>query len=72
MKSTDIIHQIARETGVTPGEAADCLDEVVSSILKRLKNHGQANFAGLGRFKLDVQGSPIFTQTRHGRSHDQH
>lgn len=70
MKSTDIINQLVRETGVTPGEAADRLDEVVSSIVKRLRNSGRANFPGLGRFALDLQGSPTFTQAPPRRSHD--
>lgn len=61
MKDTDIIRQIALETGVTPGEAADQLDEVVSSILKRLKHGGNANFPGLGRLTRDLKGTLSFT-----------
>ncbi len=68
MKKTDIAQQIARETGVTPGEAADQVDEVVSSILKKLKNGQSANLPGLGRFRRDVQGGLKFTQASRRRS----
>jgi len=63
MKKSDIAQQIARETGVTPGEAADQLDDVVSSILKTLKKGRTANLPGLGRLRKDVRGSVKFTET---------
>jgi nucleoid DNA-binding protein len=63
MKKSDIAQQIARETGVTQGEAADQLDEVVTSILRTLKKGRSANLPGLGRFRRDVKGGLQFTQT---------
>ncbi len=62
MKESDIVLQIARETGITQGEAADQLDEVVSSILRKLKKGRSANLPGLGRFRRDVKGGLQFTQ----------
>ena len=51
MKNTDIAQQIAREAGISQGEAADQLDEVITSILKTLKKGRYADLPGLGRFK---------------------
>jgi nucleoid DNA-binding protein len=64
MKNTDIAQQIARETGISHSEAADQLDEVITSILKTLKNGGSATLPGLGRFRRDIKGALRFTQTR--------
>jgi nucleoid DNA-binding protein len=69
MKKSDIAQQIARETGVTQGEAADQLDEVVSSILKTLKKGRSANLPGLGRLRRDVKGTVQFTQAPLRRPH---
>jgi nucleoid DNA-binding protein len=69
MKKSDIAQQIARETGVTQGEAADQLDEVVSSILKTLKKGRSANLPGLGRLRRDVKGTLQFTQAPTRRPH---
>jgi nucleoid DNA-binding protein len=63
MKKTDIADQIARETGVTQGEAADQLDEVITSILKTVKKGGSANIPGLGKFRRDLRGALRFTQS---------
>ena len=62
MKKSDIAQQIALETGVSQGEAADQLDEVVTSILRTLKKGRSANLPGLGRFRRDVKGILQFTQ----------
>jgi len=63
MKHSDIAQQMARETGISAAEAADQLDEVVTSILKALKKGRAADLPGLGRFRRDVKGSLRFTQT---------
>ena len=62
MKNTDIAKQIARETGISPGAAADQLDEVITSILKAVKKGGSANLPGFGRFRRDLKGELRFTQ----------
>jgi nucleoid DNA-binding protein len=69
MKNTDIAHQIAREAGISHGEAADQLDEVITSILKTLKKGGSANLPGLGRLRRDIKGGLRFTQTGSRGSH---
>lgn len=62
MKNTDLAQQIARETGISQGAAADQLDEVVTSILKSLKKGRSADLPGLGRFRRDINGGLRFTQ----------
>ena len=64
MKNTDIAQQIARETGISQGEAADQLDEVITAILKNLKKGRSADLPGLGRFRRGVKGGLQFTQTQ--------
>jgi nucleoid DNA-binding protein len=68
MKNTDIAQQIARETGISEGAAADQLDEVVTTILKSLKKGRSANLPGLGRFSRDLKGALRFTQSPVRRS----
>jgi nucleoid DNA-binding protein len=63
MKNTDLAEQIARETGLSHGQAADQLDEVISSILKTLKKGRSASLPGLGRFRRDINGALRFTKT---------
>ena len=65
MKNTDIAQQMARETGVSQGEAADQLDEVITTILKSLKKGGSANLPGLGSFRRDLKGGVRFTPAGH-------
>jgi nucleoid DNA-binding protein len=69
MKNKDIAEQIARETGISQGEAADQLDEVITSILKTLKKGRSANLPGLGRFRRDIKGGLQFTRTEPRGSH---
>jgi nucleoid DNA-binding protein len=66
MKNTDIAEQIARESGISQGEAADQLDEVITSILKNLKKGRPANLPGFGSFRRDVKGAVRFTRTTQG------
>jgi nucleoid DNA-binding protein len=63
MKNTDLAERLARETGVSQEQAADQLDEVISSILKTLKKGRSASLPGLGRFRRDIHGGLRFTET---------
>ena len=62
----DIAEQIARETGISPGEAADQVDDAITSILKTLKKGRSAHLPGLGRFRRDIKGGLRFIQTPEG------
>jgi nucleoid DNA-binding protein len=66
MRNTDLAQQIARQTGVSHAEAADQLDEVVTSILKTLKKGRSANLPGLGRLRRDLKGGLQFTEGHRG------
>ena len=70
MKKSDIAIEIARETGVTESEAADQVDEAVTSILKKLKKGRPASFPGLGSLRRDLKRGLHFTpaRTTHGKS----
>ena len=50
MQQEDLTRKIAEETGVTPAEAADELDAVVSRILDRLRRGKTASLGKLGVF----------------------
>jgi len=68
MRNTDIAHQIASESGISEGEAADQLDDVITSILRNLKKGRPADLPGFGRFRRDFQGCLQFTRTGTRRS----
>lgn len=64
MKKHDIAKQIARQSGVTPGEAADRLDRVVHEILTRLREGKAAHVPGLGHFRTGADGKVAFHRDR--------
>jgi nucleoid DNA-binding protein len=51
MKKPEIARKIARQAGLTQGEAADRLDLVVHDILTNLRRGKTAALPGLGRFR---------------------
>lgn len=60
MKKSNITRRLARQTGVSPAEAADRLDGVVHGILSQLKRHGEAELPGLGKLVMSPQGKVDF------------
>ena len=50
MQQEDLARKIAEETGVTPAEAADQLDSVVTRIIDRLRKGKTASLGNLGVF----------------------
>ena len=67
MKKPEIAKKIARESGVSPAEAADRLDRIVHQILTSLKKSGQASLPGLGRFTHGADGRVAFEPEREKR-----
>jgi nucleoid DNA-binding protein len=59
MKKPDVAKRLARRSGVTPAEAADQLDRMVSQILEDLRKGKDACLPGLGRF-LRAGGVLVF------------
>lgn len=51
MRKSDLTHRIARQTHVTPAEAADQLDRVIHDILVNLRKGEPAALPGLGEFR---------------------
>jgi nucleoid DNA-binding protein len=64
MKKHEIAKQMARQSGVTQGEAADRLDRVVHEILVRLREGKAARLPGLGRFRPGADGKVAFQRDR--------
>ena len=70
MRKPEIAKRLARQSGVTPAEAADQLDRVVHQILSKLRKGEEAPFPGLGRFTPGPAGSYRFEEEKrrkHGR-----
>ena len=68
MKKHEIARQLARQSGVTQGEAADRLDRVVHEILERLREGKAAHFPGLGHFRPGADGKVAFQKDRGKRN----
>jgi hypothetical protein len=51
---------MARQSGVTRGEAADRLDRVVREILEGLRKGKQPRLPGLGCFRAGADGRLVF------------
>ena len=62
MKKPEVARRIAREGGVTRGEAADQLDRLASDLLARLRRGEAAEIPGLGRFRRASGGRIRFDQ----------
>ena len=69
MRKPEIARKMARQAGVTEGEAADRLDRVVREILGRLRRGRGADLPGLGRLTTGSDGKVSFHREDGGR-HD--
>jgi nucleoid DNA-binding protein len=69
MRNPEIARRMARQAGVTKGEAADRLDQVVREILGRLRRGRGAELPGLGRLAVGRDGKVSFEKAE-GGGHD--
>ena len=60
MKKPDIARKMARQSGVTRGEAADRLDRMVQEILVGLRQGKETRLPGLGCFRPGTDGRLAF------------
>jgi nucleoid DNA-binding protein len=60
MKKREIARQLARQSGVSAGEAADRPDFAVREILSRLRQGKAAELPGVGTFSLKDDGQLAF------------
>ena len=60
MKKPEITKRIAKQAGVSEGEAADRLDRVVHQILSNLRKGKDTAFPGLGKFTNGPDGKIVF------------
>jgi nucleoid DNA-binding protein len=70
MKKPAIARRLARQTGVSNGEAADRLDRMVHQILSSLRKGKEPALPGLGRFTHSADGTVTFEreEKRRGES----
>jgi nucleoid DNA-binding protein len=69
MKKSEIAKRMARQAGVTEGEAADRVDRVVRQVLSRLRKGQDTELPGLGRFTHGPDGRLAF-EREWGNGHD--
>ena len=55
MKKADLIKQVASQSGVAPGAAADQMDKAVHQILRALRSGKAARLPGLGTIRPGKQ-----------------
>jgi nucleoid DNA-binding protein len=60
MKKPDIAKRIARQSRISVGEAADCLDRLVQEIVDDLRHGREAVLPGLGKFIVKPDGRLTF------------
>ena len=61
MNKRELARQLARNTGVSRGEAADQIDRMVNDVLKQLRSGHSADLPGFGRFALNEAGQIEFS-----------
>jgi nucleoid DNA-binding protein len=60
MNKQEIAKRIARQAGVSNGEAADRLDRVVYQILWNIRRGKESALPGMGKFTLSPGGTICF------------
>ena len=71
MKKSELVNKIAEQTGVTPGEAADQVDQVVHRILTKVRKGQRTTLPGLGQFLQGTKGQVTFERTPVSQPADQ-
>jgi nucleoid DNA-binding protein len=61
MNKRELARQLARNTGVSRGEAADQIDRMVNDVLKQLRSGHSADLPGFGRFAVNEAGQIEFS-----------
>ncbi len=61
MNKRELARQLARNTGVTRGEAADQIDRLVNDVLKQLRTGRPADLPGFGSFAINSSGQIEFS-----------
>ena len=72
MKKEQLARKLAKESGITPGAAADQVDRIVGDILQRVRRGQSASLPGLGTFRrsktqeFEFEGSVPFVPDEKG------
>ncbi len=57
MTKSEFVDQVAAESGLGKGEAAQAVDAVLKTIEDTLKRNGEVNFSGFGKFSVAERGA---------------
>ena len=57
MTKSEFVDQVAAESGLGKGEAAQAVDAVLKTIEDTLKRNGEVNFSGFGKFSVAMYPS---------------
>ncbi len=52
MKKEQLARKLAKQSGITPGAAADQVDRIVGDIMQRARRGQSASLPGLGTFRF--------------------
>ncbi|MBL8218715.1 MAG: hypothetical protein JNL62_05780 [Bryobacterales bacterium] len=67
----DLRQLLAKNTALQPAEAADCADQLVADILRRLRNGGRVPLPGVGVLQSDarlgIELKPLPRKNKGGR-----
>ncbi len=61
MNKRELARQLARNTGVSRGEAADQIDRMVTDVLTKLRSGRSADLPEFGRFAVNEAGQIEFS-----------
>lgn len=57
MTKSEFVDQVASESGLNKGDAANAVDAVLGTIEETLKRGGEINFTGFGKFSVAERGA---------------
>jgi len=64
---SEFVDQVAAESGLGKGEAAQAVDAVLKTIEDTLKRNGEVNFSGFGKFSVAERGARQGVHPRTGQ-----
>ena len=67
MTKSEFVDQVAAESGLGKGEAAQAVDAVLKTIEDTLKRNGEVNFSGFGKFSVAERGARQGVHPRTGQ-----
>jgi DNA-binding protein HU-beta len=66
MTQKELIERLAKDTGLSKGQAKTALDSLITTVTKTLKKEGNLRIAGLGTFNIQKRGARTGRNPRTG------